>query len=127
MNPGQELERLERRLDGEEAKQLDEALATAIDVARGAIRSYLVARGEKPDPGPDADLLEAFRVLARGDPAWNAIRENLRELVYYRNCIAEDRRDALPAEPARMAVRLARHLVLYVKTRCVREGLLERS
>jgi hypothetical protein len=60
----------------------------------------------------------------KGDPGWNAIRENLRELVYYGNCIALGRRDALPAAPERMAIRLARHVHLYVKTRCEREGRL---
>jgi len=34
------------------------------------------------------------------------------------------RRDALPAVPERMAVRLARHVFLYLKTRCEREGRL---
>ena len=72
----------------------------------------------------DADLLEAFKRLARGTPSWNAIRDNLRELVYYRNCLALGRRDALPAAPERMAVRTVRHLYLYMRSRCETQGLL---
>jgi hypothetical protein len=36
-----------------------------------------------------------------------------------------ERKDALPAAPAKMAVRTARHVYLYTRTRCVREGRLE--
>jgi hypothetical protein len=60
----------------------------------------------------------------KGDPSWNAIRDNCRELVYYRNCIQLDRRDALPPAASRMAVRIARHVFLYMSTRCQREGRL---
>jgi hypothetical protein len=56
-------------------------------------------------------------VLIRSDPSWNAARDNLRELVYYRNCLDSGRADALPAVPQKMAVRLARHLFLYFKSR----------
>jgi len=86
------------------------------------VRAYLAAEGSKPVPAADADLLDAFKVLVKGDPTWNAIRDNLRELVYYRNCLATGRADALPAVPEKMAIRLARHLYLYLRTRCVKEG-----
>jgi len=114
----------ERRLGLADAVPLEQAVEAAIQAAGALVRAYLEAEGGKPLPPGDADLLEAFRVLAKGDPSWNAIRENLRELVYYRNCVARGRRDALPAVPERMAVRLARHVYLYVKTRCEREGRL---
>jgi hypothetical protein len=114
----------ERRIAGDEAVSLEQALEASIAAARTLIRAYLHDEGGKPVPPADADLLEAFRLLAKGDPSWNAIRENLRELVYYRNCVALGRRDALPAVPERMAIRLARHVLLYVKTRCEREGRL---
>jgi hypothetical protein len=58
-------------------------------------------------------------LLARADPSWNAVRDNLRELVYYRNCLAEGRNDALPPAAAKMAIRTARHLHLYFTTRCL--------
>lgn len=118
----------ERRLAGGDAASGEDAVERAVDAAIGAsstlVRAYIAAEGGKPVPPEDADLLETFRVLVKGDPGWNAIRENLRELVYYRNCIALGRRDALPAAPERMAIRLARHVYLYVKTRCEREGRL---
>ncbi|MGH8746823.1 MAG: hypothetical protein ACREUK_10070 [Burkholderiales bacterium] len=102
------------------------ALAPALEVASGAalalMRVYVAAQGGKPLPAADADLLEAFKLLVKGDPSWNAIRDNLRELVYYRNCLALGRADALPAVPEKMAIRLVRHLYLYVRTRCVKEG-----
>lgn len=112
----------ERRLAGAEDVSVEQAVAAAAQAAGALVRAYIRAEGSKPVPAEDADLLEAFRALAKGDPAWNAIRENLRELVYYRNCLALGRRDALPPVPGRMAVRLARHVFLYVKTRCEREG-----
>ncbi|HVC11744.1 MAG TPA: hypothetical protein VNE59_08930 [Burkholderiales bacterium] len=114
----------EQRLAAGEALALEPALAAATDAARGLIRAYLAAEGTKPVPGGDADLLEAFKALVKGDPTWNAVRDNLRELVYYRNCLAADRADALPAAPEKMAIRLARHVYLYVRTRCEREGRL---
>jgi hypothetical protein len=52
-----------------------------------------------------ADPLEIFKVFVKGDPSLNAIRDNVRELVYYRNCLAAGREDALPVRPVAMAVR----------------------
>ena len=112
----------ERKLAAGEPLALDEALEAASGAALALIRAYLAAEGSKPVPAGDADLLEAFKVLVKGDPTWNAIRDNLRELVYYRNCLALGRADALPAVPEKMAIRLARHIYLYLRTRCVKEG-----
>lgn len=114
----------ERRVAAAQAVPLEEALEVATRAALELIRAYLAAEGKKTVPAPDADLLDAFKVLAKGEPSWNAIRDNLRELVYYRNCLASERRDALPPVPEKMALRLARHLYLYVSTRCQREGRL---
>jgi hypothetical protein len=61
-------------------------------------------------------------VLVKGDPTWNTIRDNTRELVYYANCLELGRADALPAAPQKMAVRTARHVYLYVRTRVIKEG-----
>jgi hypothetical protein len=117
-----EIEAWERRLAAGEPVALEPALEAATGAARALIRAYLAAEGSKPVPAGDADLLEAFKLLVNGDPTWNAIRDNLRELVYYRNCLALGRADALPAVPEKMAIRLARHVYLYLRTRCVKEG-----
>jgi hypothetical protein len=114
----------ERRLAAGEAVAAGQAVDAALAAASALARAYIEAEGSKPVPAEETDLLETFRILVKGDPGWNAIRENLRELVYYRNCIALGRRDALPSAPERMAIRLARHVYLYVKTRCEREGRL---
>jgi hypothetical protein len=93
-------------LDPEQA--VNSALAVALSLVRLA----------SPEEIPrEADVLAAFSVLIRRDPSWNAARDTLRELVYYHNCLASGRHDALPAVPHRMAVRLARHLFLYFKSR----------
>lgn len=113
----------ERRLAEDNALALEPLVDDAIGAARALIDAVLVAGGRSPPP-PDAELLDAFKQLARGTPSWNAMRDNLRELVYYRNCLALDRRDALPAAPERMAVRTLRHITLYMRSRCETEGLL---
>jgi len=113
----------ERRLDDDAPAALEPVVEGAIGAARELIDAVLAASGRGAPP-PGADLLDAFKLLARGSPSWNAIRDNLRELVYYRNCIAQGRRDALPAHPARMALRTARHVYLYMKSRCETEGML---
>ncbi len=107
-----------------EALPLAETVNAAIELLQKLVTAYVAATGQKTPPGADADFLEAFKVLVKGDPTWNAIRDNCRELVYYRNCINMERRDALPKVPEKMAVRTARHVYLYIKTRCVREGRL---
>ncbi len=113
----------ERCLREDAAPALEPLVDGALGAARELIDAVLAADGKAAVP-PDADLLEAFKRLARGTPSWNAIRDNLRELVYYRNCLALGRRDALPAAPERMAVRTVRHLYLYMRSRCETQGLL---
>lgn len=107
-----------------ESLPLTETVDAVIALTQGLVAAYVAAAGIKAPPAADADILEAFKVLVKGDPAWNAIRDNCRELVYYRNCINMGRRDALPNVPEKMAVRTARHVYLYIKTRCIREGRL---
>lgn len=99
-----------------------ETVERCIALVKRLIVAYLRDEGRKPLPPADADLLETWKVLVKGEPFWNTIRDNLRELIYYRNCIALQREDALPAAPERMAVRTARHVHLFIKTRCIREG-----
>jgi hypothetical protein len=116
------ISRLEARVASEEEPPLADVLEPAIGLVGETMRAYIDAAGEKLPPPPDADVLEIWNRLVKGDPTWNAVRDNCRELVYYRNCIAAGRTDSLPAVPARMTVRLARHIYLYVRVRCAREG-----
>jgi hypothetical protein len=98
-------------------------LEPAIALIGQTMRAWLEHEG-RAGPPSNADVLEVWKALVKGDPTWNAIRDNCRELVYYRNCLALGRADALPAQPHRMAVRTARHIYLYVRSRAVREGLV---
>ncbi len=115
---------LEQRIASGEVLVLSPAVEASITLARRLIVARIAADGGKAVPAADADLLDAFKSLVKGDPTWTAIRDNLRELVYYRNCIEMGREDALPAAPEKMAVRTARHVYLYMRTRCVRDGQL---
>jgi hypothetical protein len=119
------------RADGEIATleaslraQRELPLAPTVEACLAAVgrllRAYTLARG-RPWPEGEPDPLEWFKAFVKGDPSLNTVRDNLRELVYYRNCIALDRLDALPAKPAAMAVRTARHIYLYLRTRCLQE------
>lgn len=117
-----EISALEARVATAPAAPFADVLEAAIRLVSGTMGAYIDAAGEKAAPAPDADILDTWKLLVKGDPGWNAIRDNCRELVYYRNCMAAGREDALPAAPARMAVRLARHIYLYVRVRCAREG-----
>ena len=102
-------------------------LSATVDHALALVTRLVIAciaDGGKQIPAAGADILDLFKVLVKGEPSWNAIRDNCRELVYYRNCINMGRLDALPAVPAKMAVRTARHIFLYIKTRCTRDGRL---
>lgn len=115
---------LEQRLAAGEPLVLPPTVEASISLARRLIVARIAADGSKAVPAADADILDAFKTLVKGDPTWTAIRDNLRELVYYRNCIEMGRDDALPAAPEKMAVRTARHVYLYMRTRCVRDGQL---
>lgn len=114
-----ELAALEGALAAGGAGAVDATLEQAIALVTRTMRAWLDAVG-KPAPPPDADVLDVWKALVKGDPTWNAIRDNCRELVYYRNCLASGRADALPPVPHRMAVRTARHILLYVRSRAER-------
>ncbi|HEY5638295.1 MAG TPA: hypothetical protein VIS77_15500 [Burkholderiales bacterium] len=111
----------ERRLAANTPLELS-AVLEDLTALMGALVGALLCEAERPAPLPDDDLLARFKLLARSDATWNAIRDNLRELVYYRNCLAAGRRDALPAVPERMAIRTARHVYLYMCTRRATAG-----
>jgi len=117
-----ELSDLERRIAAREDLPLAPTVESALELVTRLIIACIADHGGKQAPGSEADVLAAFKVLVKGEPNWNAIRDNCRELVYYRNCIKMGRPDALPAAPEKMAVRTARHIYLYIKTRRIRES-----
>lgn len=131
-----ELLRLEVALREGVAPPLAATVDTALAVAKSLMRAYTQdrvagaeahAQGAAPPAPADLaveDPLELFKVFVKGDPSLNAVRDNLRELVYYRNCLDQQREDALPPRPVHMAVRTARHIYLYLRTRCLKEGRL---
>jgi hypothetical protein len=121
----QELATLEAGITARAAGDLGELLEPAIALVARTMRAWMDAEG-KPPPPADADVLEVWKALVKGDPTWNAIRDNCRELVYYRNCLALGRTDALPTAPHRMAVRTARHIFLYVRSRAQRAARASR-
>ena len=114
-----ELAALEAAVEAHEGGELGGLLELAIALVARTMRAWIDAEG-RPLPPADADVLEVWKALVKGNPTWNAIRDNCRELVYYRNCLALGRADALPAAPRRMAVRTARHIFLYVRSRAQR-------
>lgn len=120
-----QLHDLERILSARGSLPLLETVEHAINLIRQLIIAYVKDVGEKNLPTEADDVLDVFKVLVKGDPSWNTIRDNIRELVYYKNCIEMDRRDALPPVPEKMTVRTLRHLYLFMNTRCMREGRLE--
>ena len=117
-----QLRALESRLADSRPEDLPAFLGPALEAVRGTMLAYLEAEGAKLLPPPGTDVLEVWKVLVKGDPTWNSIRDNTRELVYYANCLELGRADALPAAPQKMAVRTARHVYLYVRSRAIREG-----
>lgn len=119
-----ELAVFERRVADGQALPLATTVAQATDLVQRLLAAYVVDGGRKTVPATGTDLLAVFKVLVKGEPTWNAIRDNCRELVYYGNCINMGREDALPAAAEKMAVRTVRHIFLYVRTRCIREGRL---
>jgi hypothetical protein len=119
------LKSLEQGIARGQTRPLAATVEEAIVLVRDLMAACIMEGGSKAIPAPAADLLEVFKTLVKGEPSWHAIRDNCRELVYYRNCINMERADALPQVPEKMAVRTARHVYLYVRTRCIQEGRLQ--
>lgn len=117
------LEDLEALMNANQLPELAEVLPEGVAIIKGLLTAY----GEHADKHmPDSDdLLEVLKAFVKGDPSLNAVRDNVRELVYYQNCLAEDRHDALPAKPENMMVRTVRHIYLYLRSRCDQEGRLD--
>jgi hypothetical protein len=124
--PDETLDRIEQDIAvleaaARERDALGEVLEPAIALVARTLRARLDLEG-KPAPADGADGRDIWRALVKGDPTWNAIRDNCRELVFYRNCLALGRTDALPPAPHRMAVRTVRHIFLYVRSRAQRDA-----
>lgn len=122
-------EELDARIGGLEAQltpgaevSIDQTLPEAGAIVRELLSAYAEHAG-KTLPDTD-DLLEVQKAFVKGDPSLNAVRDNVRELVFYQNCLASDRADALPPRPATMMVRTLRHVYLYLRTRCLQEDRL---
>jgi hypothetical protein len=120
------LQRLESAVVRKDEPAPESVVADTVSLVRELLAAYIRIDSRKANMDSEQDLLIVFRNLVRGDPAWNAIRDNCRELVYYQNCIRMQRQDALPAAPGKMAVRTARHVFLYVKSRCIRDRLIDK-
>ncbi len=119
---------LEKTLQRGGELPLSATVDETLDLAKKLLRAYHRDRmgTEAAGTGIDSeDVLEVFKAFVKGDPSLNAVRDNLREIVYYRNCIDMKREDALPAKPANMAVRTARHVYLYLRTRALKEHRLD--
>lgn len=114
-----ELAALEDVLRAGREPPLSETVDACLSLVKQLLRGYTQSCG-KPGAASE-DVLVLFKAFVRGDPSLNAVRDNIRELLYYRNCLDLGRADALPVRPATMAVRTARHIYLYLRTRCLRE------
>jgi hypothetical protein len=113
---------LEERINEDADLDVAEVLPSAMDVVEELLRTYAAREGkELPE---DGELLEVQKAFVKGEPSLNAVRDNVRELIYYHNCLEMDRRDALPEKSGRMAVRTARHLYLYLRSRAEQAGYL---
>ncbi len=121
----QEIRALEHAQD-RGALTLESAVGESLRLANRLMLIFAEAMGH-PLEGLDAgaDPLEVFRVFVKGEPSLNAIRDNVRELVYYGNCLTANRTDALPVRPQAMAVRTIRHIYLYLRSRAIKEYGLE--
>ncbi|WP_248886336.1 hypothetical protein [Acidithiobacillus acidisediminis] len=90
------------------------SVAQGTEIARELLQILLVS--ERKDFAADADLLTLWKTLVKGQPHWNTIRDNCRELVYYQNCLDLGREDALPPQPEKMLLHTLRHLYLYARS-----------
>ncbi|MHB8249262.1 MAG: hypothetical protein ACYDCX_10325 [Acidithiobacillus sp.] len=93
-------------------------LAELVEMGIGEVEAMLriMLRAEHKPYASDAEVLDLWKTLVKGAPHWNTIRDNCRELIYYRNCLASEREDALPAQPGRMVMHTLRHIVLYLRS-----------
>ena len=110
------------KVSGESAVELSTILPAVSARVADLLVLYAQAHGKPMDT--DTDLLQLLKAFVKGDPSLNAVRDNVREIVYYQNCLAENRQDALPKNPAKMAVRTLQHVYFYLRSRLEQESLL---
>ncbi len=125
------LDRLQERIEtlaGQQRCPDAAELSVLVDKGLQIARELLMAVLEEEHRPYDlsADLLELWKSLVRGAPHWNTIRDNCRELVYYRNCLDMKQMDALPHGPEKMLVHTLRHLYLYLRSH-MEQSLEEKS
>ncbi len=116
---------LEQEMVAEAALALEPTLQRCMGIVDALLRAFAGHHGKDipaADPLDGEGLLATLKAFVKGEPSLTAVRDNVRELVYYRNCIDMERRDALPARPERMAVRTTRHIYLYLRTRLIKES-----
>ncbi len=99
---------------GQDREPFAEKLVVGISLASQMLRTLLEVEGKPYDA--NADLLMLWKTLTKGASHWNTIRDNCRELIYYQNCLAMDRVDALPPAPEKMMIHILRHLYLYARS-----------
>ncbi|HKK13410.1 MAG TPA: hypothetical protein VKA14_01985 [Gammaproteobacteria bacterium] len=116
----------ERRFNKGENPDVADTTASATAVVKDLIRAYLQILGRDWSDVED-DLLALWKVSVKKNPSLNTIRDNCRELVFYHNCVDMDRRDALPQNAHKQAVRTARHVYVYLRTRAEETGELEKA
>jgi hypothetical protein len=116
----------ERRLNKGEAPDVAETTESATAVVKDLIKAYLQILGRDWE-GVEDDILALWKVSVKKNPSLNTIRDNCRELVYYHNCVAMDRRDALPQNAHKQAIRTARHVYVYLRTRAEETGELDKA
>lgn len=117
---GEAISELEDRLrETTPPLSLEVTLPSSMALTRRMLSAFGRYRGKVIPVAEDADLLAVFKAFVKADPSLNTVRDNVRELVYYKNCIEMDRRDALPEAAHCAAVRTVRHIHLYLCTRLI--------
>lgn len=116
----------ERQLNQGDEPDVAETTESATAVVKDLIKAYLQIIGRDWDDVED-DILALWKVAVKKNPSLNTIRDNCRELVFYHNCVDMDRRDALPQNAHRQAVRTARHVYVYLRSRAEETGELEKA
>ena len=116
------IEDLSENMDKKETEDFSVLLQEVADIINALLLVHADAHGKQIEAD---DLLVTFKAFVKGDPSLNAVRDNVREIVYYQNCLAENREDALPKNPARMAVRTVQHICFYLRSRLEQDQLLD--
>lgn len=123
-------EQLEAELDALEAGGTSAPITVMqelMTIAEETLSHWVVARSEVPT----RESKEGFRLLAlhrqgaKGDPSFNACRESCRELAYAFNLVTAELEHAEASKRVRLAILVARHIVLFVSGKMQVAGLGE--